>query len=312
VNSQAERWIYVDDAAACNKAFGEVKYRPTPSGDYEVQVIVMPGPEFPLPEKLTTALAIDGSRSMLKSFGGHLPPIMRKKGNKVYPIAAEMASLLASKSDDKTSLVYWSCGSEGGDFEPVGTMTSQDISHYAFEGPQNWGTATKLTPVVRFFWESVFAETATPCLAVIITDGAWDDDDHRQLLELTKVICEQIASGQRQLMKCVLLGWENESNAAEITRINDRFNDLNNFESGVDVDVWYHNWVNKLWDWNQLFIELVRNETLPVGGRVIDGSGNTLLTCDEFRFGIEFIMPGTSREFTLVLDGVDEYKQVIL
>ena len=311
MSEQSERWVYIDDPNVCNKAFGEVKYRATPSGDYEVSVILMPGEEFPLPERVMTALAIDGSRSMLKSFGAHLPPIMRKKGNKVQPVAQEMASLLAAKADGSTALAYWSCGPDGSDIEPVGILNSQEISAYGFEGPTNWGTTTKLTPIVQYFWESVFADAQTTCVAVIITDGAWEDEDHRQLLDLTQCMCNQIAAGQRQLMKCVLLGWENEGNAAEIPRINDRFNDLNNFDSGTEVDVWYHNWVNKLWNWNQLFIELVKNETLPVGGRVLDASGNTILTRDEFNFGIEFTLPSNSREFTLTLEGVDEYKQAI-
>jgi hypothetical protein len=301
-------WIYIP---TCNEFFGEVKFRSTPSGDYEVAVIVMPSEQFGLKERVRTALALDGSKSMLQSYGAHLPAMLRKKRNTVQPVAQDIALHLASKGDGTTALAYWSCGADGGDFEPIGILSANDINSYSFLGPQDWGIRTKLTPIIRYFWGSVFADAQTDGVAVILTDGAWEDDDHRQLLALTQEMCNQVASGQRRLMKCVLLGWTNESNENEIQRIESRFNDLDNFDSGTEIDVWSHKWINDMRDFNQIFIELVRETSLQVGGRILDGARRSVLAKDEFNFGIDFTLPGNSREFTLVLDEVGEYTQAI-
>lgn len=311
MNQHAAEWTYIHDHAKRNAFFGEVKHRLTSSGDREVELVVMPDPKFGVEFKMA-ALAIDGSKSMMQPFAAHLPPLARKKRNEVHPTALDIALHLAKNSGGKCAVAYWACGDDGGDVEPVGMMTSEELSSFQFVGPQNWGGGTKLTPIVRYFWEQVFATAEGIGLAVILTDGAWDDDDHRQLMELTQLMCDETAAGRRPLMKSVILGLKTNVNVHETEKIESRFNSLDDFDSGTEIDVWDHKWVHEMSDWNEIFIELVKDWPLGIGGRIVDAAGSQLAARDEFNFGIHFQMPGNSREFTLALDDVGEFKQSVV
>lgn len=310
MSQQYGEWTYIHEAARRNEFFGEVKYRATPSGDYEVGVVVMPDPKFGF-ELSMAALAVDGSKSMMEPFAAHLPMIARKKRNEIHDTAQDLALHLAKNAHGRCALAYWACKDDGGDIEPIGILTTEELKSFYFEGPQNWGGGTKMTPIVRYFWEQVFVEADSQGVAAILTDGAWDDQDHAELLQLTQTMCEEVAAGQRPLMKVCILGLKTKNNAYEIDRIESRFNDLDDFESGTDVDVWDHKWVHELSDWNQIFIEMVKEMPLGLGGQILDATGNQILARDEFNFGIEFTMPGNSPEFTLTLEGAGEFKQAI-
>jgi hypothetical protein len=62
------------------------------------------------------------------------------------------------------------------------------------------------------------------------------------------------------------LGLKTDDNKTESERIDARFNAIDNYEAEDDVDIWYTNWVDELEDWIDLFIELVKDWTLGVGG----------------------------------------------
>jgi len=303
-------WTYIHDSNKRNEFFGEVKYRLTASGDYEVELTVMPDPKFGF-ELGMAALAIDGSKSMMQPFAAHLPAIARKKRNQVHPIAQDLALHLSKNSNNQCALAYWACGGEGGDVEPVGIFAGPDIESYWFDGPENWGGGTKLTPIVEYFWEHVFSEVDGLGVAVILTDGAWDNQDHQNLQEFTRRMASEVASGSRKLMKCVVLAWKTSVNEDELEKIESRLNDLDDIELDDDIDIWDKKWVHEMADYNEVFIELCKELSLEMGGEITDSSGNQLLASDAFNFGIEFQMPGNSSGFTLSIEGLGDFEQSI-
>lgn len=302
-------WIYVKPPQRI-EFLGEVKHRLISPSEREIEIVVKPNESLGF-ELAIAALALDSSKSMLRTYAAHLPKMIRRKQNKVHPVAQDLASFLAKNSSNKCAIAYWACGDDGSDIEPIAIMGTSDIQNYEFAGAQNWGGGTKLTPIVKFFWEKVFADTDKVGMAVILTDGAWDDDDNERLFALTEVMCQEVATGQRQLMKCVILGLKTDDNKSELERINARFNAIDNYESAADVDIWYTNWVDELEDWIQLFIELVKDWSLGIGG-FVEAQGLKALQQDEFKFGIQFKIPANATSFTIHLDGLGDYSQEIV
>ncbi|PHS03374.1 MAG: hypothetical protein COA78_17895 [Blastopirellula sp.] len=305
----SSEWVRVN-ANQKNDFFGEVRHRLISASEREVEVVIKPDKELGF-ELAMTALALDGSRSMLRTYAAALPPIIRRKQNKMPEIARPLASFLAENSRNQCAIAYWACGDDGSDIEPVGIMGKSDIEAYQFQGAEKWGGGTKLTPIVEYFWEQVFAETDKVGMAVILTDGAWDDDDHTQLLKLTHRICDEVSAGTRQLMKCVILGLETDDNKGELERIRSRFFELDDYEHPSDLDVWYTSWINELEDWIDLFIELVKDWSLGVGG-FVESQGQKVQQKDEFNFSIQFNLPANATSFTLHLDDVGDYAQEIM
>jgi hypothetical protein len=315
-------WIYIKGNER-HSFFGEMKYRSVSATEREVELVVKPDASLGF-ELALSGLGIDGSRSMLRPFGAHLPKMLRKKNNKVHPVAQELAGFLARNSRNKCAVAYWACGDDGGAFEPVGIMSADEIQAFEFQGPQNWGGSTKLAPLVEFFWDEVFAEVdkagvtgdevggaGNTGIAVILTDGAWDDEDHQRLLHLTDRMCREIAAGKRRLMKAVVLGLKTEENKGEIPRIDQRLNDINNYEAAEDIDIWYANWVDEMEDWGEIFIELVKDWSLGIGG-FVEAQGKQVLQSDEFTFGIQFRLPASCNSFKLHLNEVGEYEQKLV
>jgi hypothetical protein len=161
---------------------------------------------------------------------------------------------------------------------------------------------------VRYFWEQVFAGTDGPGVALVLTDGAWDDEDHVHLRELTQAICEDVAAGRRHLMKIVLVGLRLPTNAGDVGQIQARYSSLDEFNSGSSVDLWDHKWLDEMSDRSEIFVEMVQDWPLGVGGYV-EAEGQKVLESDEFRFGIQFKAPAQATSFTLHLSGIGDYVQ---
>jgi hypothetical protein len=302
----SSEWIYIK-SPQINEFFGELKHRPSAADQREVELVVKPDASLGF-ELAMAALALDGSRSMQRTYGAHLPKLVRKKQNKVHPTAQDLALFLAANARDKCAVAYWACGDDGSGIEPIDILDGARLQVFEFAGPQQWGGGTKLAFIVEYFWDMVFLDTDKEGVAVILTDGAWDDDDHARVLQLTQRICEDVAAGRRKLMKCVVLGIKTDDNKGEIPRIDARFNALNNYDSGTEEDIWYTNWVDEMNDWNDIFIELVKKWSLGVGG-YIEVNGQKLVQQDEFNFGMQFEMPLAAASFTLHLEGVGDYVQ---
>jgi hypothetical protein len=303
------QWIHLHSASDRNPFFGEVQHRLLDNGMREVKLIVQPAPELGF-ELSRAALAIDGSKSMLQPFAGHLPPMLRKNKNSIHPTAQALAVYLAENAGGQVALTYWACGDDGGEVEPIGILTKDEAAAYFFAGPKIWGGGTRMTPVARYFWEQVFADTTSPGVAVIVTDGAWGDEDHVELQALTAEMCAVIESGQRPLLKLVVVGLRLATNAGDLDNIQARFTSLDDFNIGSPVDVWDHKWLDEMADISEIFVEMVQDWPLGVGGYV-EASGAKVLETDEFQFGMHFQIPAGAGSFKLHLNDVGDYEQVL-
>jgi hypothetical protein len=303
-------FVYIHDPENRNDFFGELKYARLPNGNRQVELVVMPGDDAGA-EFAVNALAIDGSSSMTQEFGRHLPPILQKQNNKVQPFAQALGGFLAKNSLGKCGLAYWACGDDGTAIEPVGMYSREEYQSLKVAGPGDFGGATRLAPIVRYLWDQVFAEAERPGVAVVLTDGMWADQ--ADVLKLTQQICDEVASERRKLMKIVLLIYVTDATRTEdqLARIEDAMNEVDDYDSGTEIDVWDHKWVDYLTQFGQIYIELVKDWPLGVGGNVVDPSGTSLLARDEFKFGISFELPAGAQSFKLILDGAGEYEQAI-
>lgn len=302
-------WTHLHNASQRNPFFGEVQHRLLDDGTREVKLIIQPGTELGF-ELARTGLAIDGSKSMMQPFAAHLPPMLRKNKNSVQPVAQSLAGYLAQNGKGEVALTYWACGDDGGDIEPIGILSTAEVGNHVFGGPQRWGGSTRLTPVVRYFWEQVFADATGPGVAVIVTDGAWADDDHAELLALTSEMIAAVESGQRPLMKLILIGLRLETNASELPTIQSRFTSLDDFNSTSPVDIWDHKWLDEMADISEIFVEMVQDWPLGVGGYV-EADGVRVLETDEFKFGLQFRVPAAAASFKLHIQDLGDYEQAL-
>lgn len=76
----------------------------------------------------------------------------------------------------------------------------------------------------------------------------------------------------------MILGLRTDTNSNEIQAIEHRFGDLDDFESGTDIDVWDHKWVDEMNDYSEILIELVKDWPLGCGGKILDADGNAMLS----------------------------------
>jgi hypothetical protein len=302
-------WVHLHSASQRNPFFGEVQHRLLDDGTRDVKLIIQPDTELGF-ELSRAALAIDGSKSMMQPFAAHLPPMLRKNKNAIHPVVQSLAIYLAQNGKGEVALAYWACGDDGSDIEPIGIMSKDDVESHNFGGPKSWGGGTQMTPITRYFWEQVFADTTSPGVAVIVTDGAWSDEDHVQLGALTTEMCAAVESGERQLMKLVVVGLRLDSNANDLDNIQARFTSLDDFNTGTNVDIWDHKWLDEMADISEIFVEMVQDWPLGVGGYVeVDGA--KVLETDEFLFGIQFQMPASASSFKLHINDVGDYEQVL-
>lgn len=315
------------------KELGEVNVRRLKEGGHEVIFTILLETAG---EGWQTGLAIDGSGSMSIAFGKGLaagpkgnPPqqalvdykqkgwlqVVQHQGqnipifsdeckkdmvqrgyfvwskNEVEPLARRMTGYLASKldSDGGTTVIYWACG-DGSQIEEMGDLTMDDCETASFVGPANFGKSTKLTPAVRYFVDR-FSD-APMGMYIFITDG--ELNDLPEVKKYTIQLCKEIAAGKRNMVKCVLIGMGESINEAQMEELDD-------LDSGTDVDIWDHKIAKEMRSLIEIFAELVsENQIVAASGRIYDSSGKVV---KEFRDGmpskIKFILPAPADSFTL-------------
>lgn len=328
------------------KEFGEVNVRKLKDGHHEVVFTILLETAG---EGWQTGLAIDGSGSMMGAFGkglsngpkGNPPqhvlveymqkgwlkvvqhqgqniPIfseeckedMVKRGyfvwskNDVEPLARRMTGYLASKldSDGGTTVIYWACG-DGSQIEEMGDLTMDDCETASFPGPVNFGNSTQLTPAVRYFVER-FSD-APMGMYIFITDG--ELNDLSDVKKYTIQLCKEIAAGKRNPVKCVLIGIGESINESQMEELDD-------LESGTDVDIWDHKIAKEMRSLIEIFAELVsENQIVASSGRIIDSSGKVV---KEYKDGmpskIKFILPAPADSFTLEIPDQPSIRQSIV
>ena len=331
-----------------SKEFGEVNIRRLKDGSHEVVFTILMETAG---EGWQTGLAIDASGSMGDVFGKGLeegpkgnPPeaLVREylqKGwlkfiqhqgqnipmlsegakadlvqrgyfvwskNQIEPLARRMTSYLASKldSDGGTTVIYWACG-DGGQIEEVGDLTVDDCETASFIGPVkvSFGNSTKLTPAMRYFVER-FAD-APMGMYIFITDG--ELHDLQDVKQYTVRLCKEIAAGKHNPVKCVLIGIGTEINESQMEELDD-------LESGTDVDIWDHKIAREMRSLVEIFAEIVsENQIVASSGRIYDSNGKVLR---DFKDGlpskVKFILPAGMNSFTLEVPDQPSIQQSIV
>jgi hypothetical protein len=322
------------------KHFGEVNVRKR-AGVWEVSLTILMEPQGA--EGWQTGVALDASGSMEGLFGrlleavpgrGNVPPnimqdlarrnligqqgsgetariiltneaanelkrlgYFRDSQNDVQPQARKFTAYLAGNldADGGTTVIYWACG-DGSQIEVLGDFTADQCETATFKGPEKvaFGQKTMLTPAVKYFVDR-FSD-AKMAMYVFITDGELNDLE--EVKKYTIRLCREIQAKKRNPLKCVLIGLGSQVNE-------DQMEQLDDLDSGTEVDIWDHKIAKDMRTITEIFAELVsENQVVAPTGRILDGSGQVVkVYSDGVPAKISFTMPATSEWFELEVGG---------
>lgn len=282
-------------------AFGEVnvQYR---AKSKQVRATVLMEPTAP--EGTQTGVGIDGSGSMVRSYGYELA----KRGDKLFidkysPSRNEVSSICRSvvpylaerlDADGGTTVVYWATGDGGASVEFVGDLTAVEAGKTDYKGPQAWGTGTQLLPATRYLIERF--EDAQWGFYVFITDGEIGDLD--AVISYTVNLSREIHEKRRNPVKCVLIGVGPEINEDQMSILDDL-----NETHDTAVDIWDHKIAATMRDLKDIFAEVV-DESMIVApfGSITDDHGVVVRKySDGVPTILRFELPEASASFTLQL-----------
>jgi hypothetical protein len=297
--------------------FGEVNVWTQADGSIRVKATILMTPAV---EGAQTGLAIDGSASMKPMFGasGAVSAIFAPSTpNVVEPVARTLASYLANfDSDDNTTVIYWACGPGGMTIEELGDMDAATAKAKPFGSPKQFGTGTKLLPAVQYFTETKFP-TAPWSIFVFITDGVVEDLSDVQAYTLK--IAQQIAAGQRQFVKLVLIGIGAEVDEGQMEALDDLDYGGLKDPAGNEIDLWDHKMAAEMQKIEEIFAEVVSADTiLAPSAEILDSAGNPVRPngTGSYKDGLpallDFNVPAGTTSFTLVLPGGQQIVQSIV
>jgi hypothetical protein len=316
--------------------FGEVNVRAS-GGAVEVTFTVAMEPQGVDAEGWQTGVALDASASMRKAYGrkltGTLPPaiqeeyrargwladrtedgqatlklkkaghddavrrgLLRFSENVVEPRAREFISYLADNldADGGTTVVYWACD-DGRGVEVLGDYTADQCRALPLTGPAApFGTATHLLPVLDYFLTRF--ESAARGMYLFVTDGRLDDLD--AVKRATTRLAKRIAAGQRNPVKCVLIGLGDGIDEGQMEELDD-------LDTGTEVDVWDHKIATEMRALTEIFAEVVdENQIVAPRAALYDSAGRL---AREFQDGmpakVTFRVPAGSEWFELEIEG---------
>ncbi|RUQ41054.1 MAG: VWA domain-containing protein [Candidatus Competibacteraceae bacterium] len=217
--------------------------------------------------------------------------------NTVEPRAREFTAYLADNldADGGTTVIYWACG-DGTKLDVVGDLTGTDCQTASFAGPQNtaFGSSTHLAPAVRYFAERF--RDAERGMYLFITDGRLDD--LAAVKQYTIGLCREIAAGRRNPLKCVLIGLGDRIDEAQMEELDD-------LDSGTDVDIWDHKIAHEMRDIKEIFAEVVsENQIIAPTARILDSNGTIVKSfSDGLPAKVTFDLPRSSNWFELEVAG---------
>lgn len=254
----------------------------------------------PTVEGLDVALYMDGSASMEDEYGPR--GVLAKLGgvrNLVEPQMRWMLEYLASKDRDGILRVaYWATG-DGSQIEVLGDLAGAQAQSYKFPGPQFYGKATIMLPVLRDYVAHIrddIGRGARRGLAVIITDSQLHDPADIQAYSAQ--VAKEIAAGRLPRLNFVLVGVGEQIDEEQMEEIC-------HFEYPGVGHLWCHRVADRLEEMAELVAVLV-DETMTVaaGGTIYDDKGE-ILKVYEARLPavLEFDVPPGCASFTLEVAG---------
>ncbi len=222
---------------------------------------------------------------------------LRRTENVVEPLARKMTAYLAGSldADGGTTVIYWACG-DGAAYEVIGDVTEEQCATLGVDGPNNvpFGSGTKLTPAVAYFVDRF--EDAKRGMYIFITDGRLDD--LAEVKRYTRKLAKSIAAGQRNPVKCVLIGVGDEIDEGQMEELDD-------LDTGTDVDVWDHKIAKEMRAVIEIFAEVVsEHQIVAPTGTIYDDSGNVAVRfTDGLPAKVTFKMSPSSNAFELEVGG---------
>lgn len=233
--------------------FGEVNVYPSGSKTRVVATILME----PCREGTQTGIALDGSGSMSELYGMDEQPSLlgklfgweaSKKVNQITPVAQKICSYLAERidADGGTTVIYWATGPGGSRIEEVGDLTAEQAAKHLFGPPRDFGTGTQLLPAVEYFCKR-FVD-APWGFYVFITDGELHDLE--EVKQYSRQLARDIQAKRRRPVKFVLIGVGSNVNE-------DQMEQLDDLDTGTDVDLWDHKIASELRQLQDIFAEVV-------------------------------------------------------
>lgn len=317
--------------------FGEVNIRQT-SQEIQVVCTILMEPRGREAEGWHTGVALDASASMRDSYGrnliGKIPKHLSekyykkkwievkvqdgkcvhilqqkayedaiKKGylrssiNVVQPFAQKFIAYLVKNLDagGRTTVIYWA-GNDGNAIEVLGDITEVQCQQLEVNGPKSisFGRGTSLTPAVKYFVERfVDAERG---MYVFITDGKLDDLE--QVKKYTTQLAKQIESGQRNPVKCILIGVGNEIDRTQLEELDD-------LDTQSEIDIWDYKIAEEMSTLVQIFAEVVNeNQIVAPIGMLYDSAGKLVKRyTDGLPAKISLTLPSESQWFELEVHG---------
>jgi len=225
--------------------------------------------------------------------------------NEIEGLVRRVTGYLAANldADGGTTVIYWACGPEGNELEEIGDLTAEDCGHAKIAGPQKltFGGATHLTPAVRYFAERF--KDAKNGIYIFITDG--ELNDLADVKKYTIQLCKDVAAKRRNPLKCVLIGIGDNINEGQMEELDD-------LESGTDVDIWDHKIAKDMRALVEIFAEVVsENQIVAPTARIYDSAGQVVKNfSDGLPAKVTFVLPNSSKFFELEVGG-ERIKQVV-
>ncbi|MDX2254895.1 MAG: OmpA family protein [Pseudanabaenaceae cyanobacterium bins.39] len=189
--------------------------------------------------------------------------------NILQPLVQDLTAYLAGSLDSigQTALIYWGCGN-GEEIQVLGEFTAESCQELAITGPATFklGKSTKLLPAIAYFTKQY--PQATRGMYIFLTDGRIDDIN--QVKSYTRLIAQEIAQGQRNYLKLILIGIGNDVDRYQLQELDD-------FDAGVNVDIWDYKIADEMSSLTQIFAEVVNdNQIIAESGSIYDDRGNCI------------------------------------
>ena len=221
--------------------------------------------------------------------------LLRFTDNIVEPLARDFMAYLANELDANggTTAIYWACG-DGGAYEVIGDLAADACKTVEIRGPKSvlFGAATKLTPAVTYFVDR-FVD-APEGMYVFVTDGKLDDLD--DIKRYTTTLAKRIDAGQRNPVKCILIGVGNKVDEDQMVELDD-------LDTGTDVDIWDHKIADEMRAISEILVEVVGEIATPPAA-VYDATGQEVAKfADGLPGNVSFDMPASSAYFELEVGG---------
>jgi hypothetical protein len=229
---------------------------------------------------------------------------LKRKPNLVQEQARKFLAYLAETMDEDggTTLVYWACGDAGNEFEVAGDFTHKQCESLEIKGPREkkFGDGTYLMPALQYFVDR-FTDSAKG-IYIFVTDGTVDDFE--EVKGYSMVLAEQIASGQRNPVKFVLLGLGPHVNPVQMAELDD-------LETG-EVDLWDYKLAGEISNVLKIFAEVVNTNVLVPGEGSIVSAGQTVASFpDGVPCSISFRVPASATEFEFIVNGQSIQQKLI-